>query len=143
MRIRDILRTKGRRVVTIRGDRPVMDAVDLLVDHNIGSVVVTEGDQPLGILTERDLLRLAARTRGRLDTTAVEDEMTRTLVTASPDDDLHGVMDVMTDRRIRHLPVLEGGRLVGIVSIGDLVNACRGLAEDENQHLRDYIHGAG
>jgi CBS domain-containing protein len=69
--------------------------------------------------------------------------MTRDLITAEPQDRLAEMMDVMTENRIRHLPVLEGGRLAGIVSIGDLVNACRVVAEEENTELRRYIHGAG
>ena len=69
--------------------------------------------------------------------------MTRELITATPEDDLSQIMDVMTENRIRHLPVLEGGRLTGIISIGDLVNAFRVVAEEENSQLRQYIQGAG
>ncbi len=69
--------------------------------------------------------------------------MTSELVVASPDDELYAMMGVMTEKRIRHLPVMEGGRVVGIVSIGDLLNASRMMAEDENSQLRQYIHGGG
>lgn len=142
MKIDEILRTKGREVVTIAASKSVLDAVRVLVGRNIGSLVVTDGPQPIGILTERDILRLTARVPGELASIEVGSAMTRHMVTASPNDGLHEMMGVMTDRKIRHLPVLEDGELVGIISIGDLVNACRVSAEEENTHLRRYIRGA-
>lgn len=142
MKIDEILRTKGREVVTITASKSVLDAVRVLVGRNIGSLVVTDGPQPIGILTERDILRLTARVPGELASIEVGSAMTRDMVTASPSDGLHEMMGVMTDRKIRHLPVLEDGELVGIISIGDLVNACRVSAEEENTHLRRYIRGA-
>jgi CBS domain-containing protein len=142
MTILEILGHKDRSVITIAPDRSVLDAVMTLVEHNIGGLVVVSGEQPVGILTERDVLRLTARTPGALHTIPVESAMTRSLVTATPTDDLRQAMALMTSRKIRHLPVLDAGQLVGIVSIGDLVNACRLLAEDENLHLKGYIQGA-
>lgn len=138
MKIDQILGSKGRDVVTIEGSKTVLEAIGVLVEHNIGGVVVVEGDRPVGILTERDILRLTAR-EAPLASTVVEDVMTRDLVTARPDDRLGAMMDVMTERKIRHLPVLDGERLAGIISIGDLVNASRLLAETENVHLKEYI----
>ena len=143
MKMREILRRKGHSVVTITGSRTVLDAVRRLVEHGIGGLVVTEGDELRGIITERDVLRLTARAAAELDSIRVADAMTREVVTASPDDEMHEMMGVMTERRLRHLPVVENGRLIGIVSIGDLVNACRTLAEQENAHLREYIQGSG
>lgn len=142
MKIDEILRTKGREVITINGSASVLAAVRILVDRNIGSLVVTDGGPPSGIITERDILRLTARVGGELASIPVRSAMTRDMVTATPDDRLERMMDVMTERRIRHLPVLEDGGLVGIISIGDLVNACRVSAEEENSHLRQYIQGA-
>jgi len=139
--IRDILRRKGQRVVTITPDCTVLEAVNTLVAHNIGGLVVTSGDRPIGILTERDVLRLTARAPGQLQSFEVGAVMTRELILATPEHDLHEAMGLMTERKIRHLPVMNGDALAGIVSIGDLVNACRELAEDENQHLRGYIQG--
>jgi len=141
MTIQEILGRKGRDVVTIAPERSVYDAARTLVEHNIGGLVVVSGGRTVGILTERDVLRLTARAPGRLHAITVESAMTRDLVTAAPADDLHYAMSLMTTRRIRHLPVVDDGRLAGIVSIGDLVNACRLLAEDENLHLRGYIQG--
>ena len=143
MKIEEILRNKGHDVVTITESRSVLAAAQALVDHDIGGLVVTEGKRPTGILTERDILRITARTPGELDSIQVGSVMTRELITAGPEDQLTDMMDLMTQNKIRHLPVLEGDRLVGIISIGDLLNACRVEAEQENAQLRQYIHGAG
>ncbi len=143
MKIKEILRNKGHDVVTITETRSVLAAAQALVDHNIGGVLVTEGELLKGILTERDILRVTARSPGELDSILVGTVMTRELITAKPEDELTEVMDVMTQNKIRHLPILEGDRLIGIISIGDLVNACLVVAEDENSQLRQYIQGAG
>lgn len=102
-----------------------------------------DGDRVTGILTERDILRLTARTPGELGSIEVGAAMTRVLITATSEDRLEDAMSVMTENRIRHLPVMDGDRLVGIVSIGDLVNACRLVAEQENSDLRQYIQRGG
>ncbi len=143
MTIETILRQKGHDVVTVTAVHSVLDAVHILVAKNIGGLVVVEGERPVGILTERDVLRLTAASPGELAQILVGDAMTTELVTASPGDELRETMGVMTENRIRHLPVLEGDALVGIVSIGDLVNAARISVESENSHLREYIQGAG
>lgn len=143
MKIEEILRSKGHDVVTITESKSVLDAVQVLVDHNIGGLVVMDGERPTGILTERDILRLTARNPGELGSIQVGSVMTRELITARPEDQLAEMMDVMTESKIRHLPVMEGDRLAGIISIGDLVNACRVMAEEENSQLRQYIQGAG
>ena len=141
MTILEILRHKGHDVITITPEKSVLDAVMTLVEYNIGGLVVVSGDRPVGILTERDVLRLTARTPGQLASIPVASAMTRKLITATPDQKLHEAMRLMTECKIRHLPVLDGDDLVGIVSIGDLVNACRQLAEEENLHLHGYIRG--
>ena len=109
------------------------------MDHNIGGVVVVEGGEVIGILTERDVLRLAAKSPDELRTLEVGQVMTRDVIQLAPDDDLTHVMEVVTENRIRHLPVVEDGRLAGIVTIGDVVSAFRRIAEDENAQLRNYI----
>ena len=141
MKIRDILRTKGHEVVTIEEDRSVLEAAATLVRHNIGSLLIVDGDHPKGIITERDILRWTARAPTDLGAITVGSVMTHEPIVAEPDDDLHVMMRVMTERRIRHLPVVEDERLRGIVSIGDLLDACWNLAENENVQLRHYIHG--
>ncbi len=143
MKMREILRRKGHDVVTITEDRSILDAVQALVRHDIGSLMVMRGDRPAGIITERDILRTTAESAGELGTISVSRVMTRDLIVATPDDDLREKMTVMTENRIRHLPVIEDDELVGIVSIGDLLNACRTVAEDENTHLKRYIRSGG
>ena len=143
MKIEDILRSKGREVVTITESQSVLDAARVLVERNIGGLVVMEGERTTGIITERDVLRLAAGAPGELESVLVGSAMTREVITAGPQDQLTEMMDVMTENKIRHLPIMEGDRLVGIISIGDLVNACRVSADAENVHLRQYIQGGG
>ena len=141
MRIRDILADKGGSVVTVEPDRTVHEAMCVLVEHNIGSVVVTEGGSIIGILTERDVLRLGASAPEGLKKTAVGDVMTTELVVAVEEDSVEYAAGVMTASRIRHLPILDRDRLVGVVSIGDVVNAMKQEKEVENRYLRDYIQG--
>ena len=141
MRISDILRKKGSDVVSIEPDQPVLAAVRVLSQHRIGALVVRRKDEISGILSERDVLNLAADDPARLNETRVEDAMTKDLIVGVPDDDLDYVMNIMTKNRIRHLPIVVDGRLEGIVSIGDVVNAVRREVESENRHLKDYIHG--
>lgn len=141
MTIAAILSRKGTSVVTIAPEATVLQAMRLLMEHRIGGVVVTREDAPVGILTERDVLRIGAEDPAQLATCSVETSMTRDLITGDPEDSLEQVMDVMTENRIRHLPILVDGKLAGIVSIGDVVNEARRAAESENQHLRTYIYG--
>ena len=143
MLISDLLRTKGSDVVTIGPGANVLEAIRLLVERRIGAVVVTAGDEVVGILSERDILRLTVRGPERVAATPVSDVMTRDLVVALPSDDVPYVMAIMTHNRVRHLPVMDKGRLVGIVSIGDVVNASLSQVEAENRWLKDYIAGTG
>lgn len=140
MLIRDILREKGPTVITIAPELPLQEAVQVLVQHNIGALVVFDGEIR-GIVSERDLLRRAAADIQQLAATLVRDVMTADVITASPDAPIRDVMDTMTEHRIRHLPVVENGRLAGIISIGDVVNAVRHTAETENRYLHAYIEG--
>lgn len=143
MLIRDVLAKKGSDVVTIEPAATVHDAVRLMVERNIGAVVVTRDGEPVGILSERDVLRLIARDPIPLDEAHVADLMTTDLVVGLATDEVGYGMAVMTNNRVRHLPVLDGGALVGIVSIGDLVNVTLTSLEAENRWLRDYVQGAG
>jgi len=142
MLIRDVLAKKGSEVVTIEPAATVHDAVRLMVERNIGAVVVTHGGAPVGILSERDVLRLIARDPIPLGEAHVADLMTTDLVVGLASDDVSYAMAVMTNNRVRHLPVLDDGALVGIVSIGDLVNVTLTSLEAENRWLRDYVQGA-
>jgi CBS domain-containing protein len=141
MKIRELLESKGSEVVTVPPSLPLLDAMRLLVTHNIGSVVVAEGGDVRGILTERDVLRLAAKSPAAFASLKAEDVMTANVVVGLPDDTVDYVMEIMTRNRIRHLPVVDGGWMQGILSIGDVVNALRTNVEAENRYMRDYIQG--
>ncbi len=123
MKISNILASKGVKVFTIGPDQTLKHAVALLGEHNIGAlVVVNASGAPVGILSERDVVRELAR-RDQVLALSVEGLMTRDVVTGSPHDDLGSVLQTMTDRHFRHLPIIDDGRLAGIVSIGDVVKA--------------------
>jgi CBS domain-containing protein len=141
MKIRDILRTKGTDVIRIEPDRPILEAVRILSDHRIGALVVARGHEIAGVLSERDVLNLIADNPEALRRTEVADIMTTDVIVAVPHDDLDYVMNVMTNNKVRHLPIVDGGRLAGIVSMGDVVNEVRRSVEAENRHLKDYIQG--
>jgi CBS domain-containing protein len=141
MLVREILGGKGRGVYTCSPQDSLADVVDLLVGYNCGSLVVCENEEMVGIITERDILRASAATRGTLEGLRVSERMTRCPVTASLDDDVADAMGAMTEHRIRHLPVVEGGRLVGIISIGDVVKAQHDELCRENHYLKSYILG--
>ncbi len=141
MKIHEMLGRKGRVVHTVGPDEKVAHAIRLLVNHGIGSLVVADGDKVVGIITERDVLRLADRRPDALGEVPVREAMTRDLVVVTPDDDVGRVMNVMTANRVRHLPVMDGTTLFGIISIGDVVNELRQDAENEREHLRNYVQG--
>lgn len=141
MKIRDILGTKGSDVIQIGPDRSVLDAVAVLSEHRIGALVVTRDDQIVGVVSERDILNLMADNPDALRDTTVSDLMTRDVIVGVPTDDLDYVMSIMTNNKVRHLPIVDDGKLAGIVSIGDVVNEVRRSVETENRHLKDYIQG--
>ena len=139
MLLREILHVKGRMVHTIGPRATLADVVQKLVELNCGSLVVCDGDAMVGIITERDLLRTMALQTKPLDDFAVEERMTRDALTAVPEDEVEEVMGLMTRHRIRHLPVLEDGKLAGIISIGDVVKAHHDRLCMENEYLMHYI----
>jgi CBS domain-containing protein len=144
MLLQEILGQKGSTVHTIRPDATLDDLVQSLVRHRCGSLVVTESDSSspmLGIITERDVLRACAARRTTLDQIRVSEFMTREVAVRRPADSVEDTMGVMTELRIRHLPILDEGRLVGIISIGDIVKAQHNLLTMENHYLKSYIHG--
>ena len=125
MNIANILASKGSRVVTIRPDQTVREALELFGERNIGAlVVVDDAHRAVGMITERGILR-SALTNERVLSEAVGSVMTREVIIGHPSDDLMSVAHTMTEKRIRHLPVMEQGKLVGIVSLGDLVKTQR------------------
>ena len=144
MRLQDILAVKGTTVFTTSPEISLAEAVRQMVEHNIGSMLVcqrdlTLGERLVGILTERDMLRCFAAGKCDLTQMKVADVMTTKLITAKPTDSVADLMGVMTTHRIRHVPVVSGERLVGMVSIGDLLKAQHDHLMAENQFMRDYI----
>jgi CBS domain-containing protein len=143
MTIAAIIERKGGSVVTLRSDAPVRDAVALLAEHRIGAVIVVgQEDAVAGILSERDVVRcLASEGPGVLDL-PVSSVMTAPAITIEPRVSVLAALSDMSKRRIRHLPVVEGGRLAGIVSIGDLVAYRIRKIEEEAEAMRVYIQSA-
>ena len=142
MKVAEILRERGNHVVTVSADRTLPEAIRTLVDRNIGSLLVTDADgRVAGLITERDILREFDRRAGAIDGVRVAEVMKENPPTATPDDDLVQLRATMTERRVRHLPIVRGEELVGLVSLGDLVKVLHQAAEVENRHLKDYISG--
>lgn len=142
MKVAEILNRKGRQVYTIGPDDTVLGAVGKLVDRNVGSLVVLDADHKLmGIITERDVLRECNRRFSLLDKTRVREVMSKDVLTASAQDDIGQVLSVMTDRRVRHLPIVSGGEVVGMISIGDVGKQIQHACEVENADLKDLITG--
>jgi CBS domain-containing protein len=139
--VEELLKQKGRAVWTVSPDATVHDAVDLMCERNIGAVVVCTGDEVLGVLSERDCVRRVMRHGRSAHDTKVSQVMTTAVRSVSAHDTVDHCMQQITDKRIRHLPVLDDGSLVGMISVGDVVKAQ--LAEQESliSGLETYIHG--
>lgn len=137
--VAEILQEKSGDVKKIDGDATVLDAVRAMVEANIGALLVTADGDIAGIFTERDYLRRMAVEGRRAEDTLVRDVMTSPLVYVTPETSVDESMALMTDRRIRHLPVADGGAIVGMVSIGDLVKFQSKQQSFQIQYLTDYI----
>jgi CBS domain-containing protein len=135
-----IVDVMSARLVQVKPGATVREAARHMTDEGVGSVAVCDGSRIAGIFTERDVLRLAS-TGADLDRTAVEDEMTRSLVTVSADEDLVAAARLMGERRIRHLPVVEGENLLGIVGIRDVLGAlAERLWRSQDEDARETVH---
>lgn len=137
--VAEILAGKGADTVSIDGDATVFDAVKLMVDANVGAILVTDGGTIVGIFTERDYLRRIAVEGRTSRETAVHDVMSAPVVVVTPETSVEETMAIMTDRKIRHLPVVDGGDLAGLVSIGDLVAYKSREQSFQLQYLNEYI----
>ena len=145
MKISDILRTKaapaGSEVVSISPDSTVAHVVARLCEHRVGALVVAENDRVTGIVSERDVVRGLDRHGAPLLAMALREIMTSSVLTCSPNDDVDRIAATMTEQRIRHMPVLDGDEMIGVVSIGDVVkNRIEQLEVDRGQ-LEQYIRG--
>ncbi|MEN5080866.1 CBS domain-containing protein [Bosea sp. TWI1241] len=140
MNVANILGNKGREVVAVQPHRTLGEAVRTLADKRIGAVVVTDADGSLhGILSERDIIRALGAGGAEALHTPVSRAMTGKVVTCRPETSIDELMEIMTVGRFRHVPVVENGRLAGIVSIGDVVKHRVAQIEAESQAMRDYI----
>ncbi len=139
MKLKDILKDKGREIYSVKKGASIAEAVKLMVDKGIGSVIITDNNYPIGIFTERDLLKRVCQRN--LDTSKenVETIMTEDIVCGRANDDIQYAINTMTELRIRHLPVCDETGLLGIISIGDIVKLQYRNLEYENRMLKDYI----
>jgi CBS domain-containing protein len=139
--VRDILRLKTQPMKFVREHNSVFEAVQELVTHNVSAVLVIEGEDLVGIVTERDVAKHVVLEDRTARDTAVHEIMTRNVIYVRPDQTIEECMALMTERRIRHLPVIEGTQLIGIVSIRDLVGALVSEKEFVIEQLENYITG--
>lgn len=141
MRVYEILQRKGNIVYQISPAATLADAVEQMVNLNCGSLMVCEGDLIVGIITERLILKAINSEKQSLTNLLVCDFMNQKLVTGQPSDDVGEIMGMMTTHRVRHLPILDNGRLAGLISAGDVVKAQFDLLAVENHYLKVYIQG--
>ena len=138
-KVSQILERKGGRVVAVGKDAPVLEAIRLMAEHHIGAVLVMHGDELVGIASERDYARKVILQGRSSSDTPVSLIMSTPVICVTPLDSVADCMSIMTERHVRHLPVLDGSRLVGVVSIGDLVKEVIEEQKQEITYLQAYI----
>ena len=142
MKIRQIIEGKGSEVVSVRPNDSLADAVRSMTDNKVGSALaIDESGQIMGVLTERDVLRYCSDLTCSLGDTKVSAIMTTDILVAVPEDNVETMIATMVEGRFRHLPVVDDGKLCGLVSMGDLVKSQLKHVKVENRHLKDYIEG--
>lgn len=139
MLAKDILKSKGGSVVTLGDGATLDEAIELLAERNIGAVLVMSGDTIAGILSERDIMRVLAGAPTGFRATSVREVMTADVATRAADDTVMDLLQLMTERRFRHVPIVEDGKLLGLISIGDAVKARIAEVEGEAEALKSYI----
>ncbi len=141
--VRDVLERKGRQVWSVRPDATVYEALQLMAEKEIGALLVVEGERPVGIFTERDYARQVILKGKASKDTPVRDVMTARVVFVRPEQTVEDCMALMTDKRVRHLPVMEGEHLAGLLSIGDVVKAVISEKQFIIEQLEHYITSGG
>ena len=141
LQVKHLLADKGNRIFSVAPDEPVLAAIRTMADHTIGAWLVMRGDELVGIVSERDYARKVILKGRSSSDTPVQDIMTAPVITVNPADTVDTCMRLCTDSRVRHLPVVESGKVVGVVSIGDLVKAVISEQGAEIEHLQRYIAG--
>lgn len=141
MKVKDLLSKKSSTIRSTPSSAKLIDAIHSLNEHNVGALLAIDGEKLTGIISERDVLHAVAKHGSKIDALKVEDVMTKELITCSEDETIDNVMGIMTVNRIRHLPIVEKEKLIGIISIGDVVKAQLQKTKAEADDLKDYIHG--
>jgi len=138
--VRQLLDRKGRVLFSVEPEAPVLEAIRAMAAHHVGALLVMQGEALGGIVSERDYARKVILLGRSSADTPVRDIMSTPVITVSPETTVQTCMELMTDKRVRHLPVVEGGRVVGMVSIGDLVKAVIAEQQQHIEQLEHYIH---
>lgn len=141
MSVKQVLAKKGSNAFSVPPTATVLDALSAMAEHDIGAVLITEGDRLLGIFTERDYARKVVLQGRASKDTNISELMTPNVCTITPSHTMDQVMNIMTDNRFRHLPVVDHGKIAGIITIGDVVKAVIAMQEETIQHLSSYIAG--
>lgn len=142
MKVKELLQAKGQKVITIGPQESLLEACKRLAEHNIGSLLVLAADGSIeGIITERDITKTCSKKNGNIGNTLVQEAMSTNLLIGLPKDDLDYITGIMTQNRIRHLPIVSGTQLEGIISIGDVVKARLQETEVKKRYLEEYIYG--
>lgn len=139
--VKHLLDSKGRNIISVAPDTSVLDAIKLMADKAIGSLVVMDDGKLCGILSERDYARKVIIKGRSSESTQVAEIMTSDVITTSSAESVKDCMELMTERRIRHLPVVEDNKIIGMISIGDLVEAIISDQQEEIEQLEQYIIG--
>ncbi|HJW07685.1 MAG TPA: CBS domain-containing protein [Rhodanobacter sp.] len=137
--VKHLLQGKGNAIYSIAPDAPVLDAIKHMAEHRIGALLVMRGEELVGVMSERDYARKVILQGRSSSQTAVSDIMSGSPLTVSPDTDVFDCMRLCTDSRVRHLPVVQDGKVVGVISIGDLVKAVIDAQAEQIEHLQRYI----
>jgi CBS domain-containing protein len=139
MKVSDILKGKTSNIFSVNGQSSVYDAIKVMGEKNIGALLIMEGEKLTGILSERDYARKVVLQGKASRETKVAEIMTTNVFTVTPDDTIEKCMAIMTDKHIRHLPVVENEKVLGMVSIGDVVNGIIATQKETIAHLKSYI----
>ncbi len=142
MKVADLLKDKGKSVITITPDEPVFSAMGKLIENQIGSLVVIDAEKKLvGIISERDIMRAAYSDFDTLKSKKVSQLMSTNIIIAIPEDDIDYIMGIMTQNRIRHVPIVTKNGIIGIISIGDIVKYQLEEFQVKNRYLEEYMYG--
>lgn len=142
MKVKDILNKKGPEVITIWEEKTIMEALDTLVQNKIGALLVLDEHGKIrGIISERDLLRVFHTRLAEVKQVKIKEAMVKKVIIGDPEDTLEYIENIMTENKIRHVPIIAKKRLVGIISIGDIVKALSSSFKSENRYLRGFIEG--